>query len=492
MISKGNYFNGRWHDCKGESFNSVSPVDSSVIWSGKVATVDELDACINAACSAREQWENTPTEIRYLYVRKFATLVKDKIEDIAKLISVEVGKPFWEAKTEASALAGKIEPTINAYEYRNQELIRSMANGAISRTSFKPLGVIATISPYNFPAHMANGHIIAALVCGNCVIWKPSEKCPMVAEKVMEIWDEVGLPRGVLNMIQGDGKVGEYFCKEDRINGVFFTGSYPVGDRIRQMCDTSKMCALEMGGDSPLVIWDVSDVDAAVVSTIQSAYITTGQRCSSARRIIVKNDDSGDAYINKLVEYINNIKIGKPFDEEQPYMGPMKDKNLVDMVLAYQDELLSLGAKALVKCERSTLGECFITPGLIEVTPILGKFKNREVVGPLIRMCRVNSFEEAINEANNTEYGLAAGIFTDKKELYDIFFSKVKAGLINWNQQLTGASGMAPFGGIKNSGNYRPSGYFAVDYCVYAVAAIENEQLKMPDKLPTGIKKQTL
>ena len=315
MISKGNYFNGEWQISKGLSFNSISPVDSTVVWSGKVATTDELNTCVNAACSAREQWENTPTEVRYEYVRRFAALIKENIDEIAKLISEEVGKPFWEAKTEASALAGKIEPTIDAYEYRNKELLHSMANGSVSRTSFKPLGVIVTISPYNFPAHMANGHIIAALVCGNCVIWKPSEKCPMVAEKVMGFWDEVGLPRGVINMVQGDGKVGEYFCKEERINGVFFTGSFPVGDKIRRMCDTTKMCALEMGGDSPLVVWNIANIEAAVVATIQSAYITSGQRCSSARRIIVKNDACGDAYINKLIEYVKSIKVGKPFAE---------------------------------------------------------------------------------------------------------------------------------------------------------------------------------
>lgn len=489
MISKGNYFNGEWRSSNGVPFSSVSPVDSSVLWNGSNATSYELNECISAACSVREEWENTPVETRYAYVRKFATLVKERIDEIATLIAKEVGKPFWEAKTEASALAGKIEPTINAYEYRNKELVRPMANGAVSRTSFKPLGVIVTISPYNFPAHMANGHIIAALVCGNCVIWKPSEKCPMVAEKVMEIWNDVGLPNGVINMVQGDGAVGEYFCNDERINGVFFTGSYFVGDKIRKACSTSKMCALEMGGDSPLVIWDVNDIEAAVVGTIQSAYITCGQRCSSARRIIVRNDDQGDAYINMLMRYVAGIKVGKPFDENQPYIGPMRDKMLVNAVLNYQEELLSMGAKSLIKCEQSSLGECFITPGIIDVTSILGKYKNKEIVGPFIRVCRVDTFEQAIEEANNTEYGLAAGIFTDKKELYDAFYSQVKAGLINWNQQLTGASGMAPFGGVKNSGNYRPSGYFAVDYCVYAVATIENEKLSMPANLPIGLVK---
>lgn len=487
MISKGNYYNGEWHIGHGDKFYSYSPIDSSVIWEGYGSSTADMDECLKTALVVKEQWENTPIEKRYEYVRKFAALVKEKIDDIAKLISEEVGKPFWEAKTEANALVGKVEPTIDAYEYRNKELLRPMANGAVSRTTFKPLGIIATISPYNFPAHMANGHIIAALVCGNCVIWKPSEKCPMVAEKVMEIWNEVGLPNGVINMFQGDGAVGEYFCKNEHVNGIFFTGSYPIGDKIRRMCDTTKMCALEMGGDSPLIVWDVKDIKAAVIGTIQSSFITAGQRCSSARRIIVKNDSDGNEYVKRLTEYVQGIQVGKPFDEPQPYIGPMRDKKLANAVFEYQDELLGLGARSLIKCERSALGECFVTPGLIDVTPIKGKYKNKEVVGPFIRIYMADSFDEAIEEANNTEYGLAAGIFTDDENLYKEVYKRVKAGLINWNQQLTGASGMAPFGGIKNSGNYRPSGYFAVDYCVYAVAAIENRTLKAPTNLPTGI-----
>ncbi len=487
MISKGNYFNGEWHNGHGDKFYSYSPIDSSVIWEGFSSSTADLADCLKSALMIKEQWENTSIEKRYEYVRKFASLVKERIDDIAKLISEEVGKPFWEAKTEASALAGKVEPTIDAYEYRNRELLRPMTNGAISRTTFKPLGIITTISPYNFPAHMANGHIIAALVCGNCVIWKPSEKCPMVAEKVMEIWNEVGLPKGVINMVQGDGKVGEYFCKNKDVNGIFFTGSYPIGEKIRRMCNTNKMCALEMGGDSPLIVWDVKNIEAAVIGTIQSSYITAGQRCSAARRIIVKNDNNGDKFVNRLIEYVQGIKVGRPFDKEQPYIGPMRDKKLADAVFEYQNELLKLGAKSLIKCEHSELGECFVTPGLIDITPIKNKYKNKEIVGPFIRIYRADDFDEAINESNNTEFGLAAGIFTDNESLYKEVYKRVKAGLINWNQQLTGASGMAPFGGIKNSGNYRPSGYFAVDYCVYAVAAIENRTLKTPTNLPTGI-----
>ena len=487
MLSKGNYYGGQWRESHGESFKSISPVDLSTIWEGHFSSLEDLNECLISACNAQKEWENTPIEKRFEYVRKFASLVKENIDDIAKLISIEVGKPLWESKTEANALAGKIEPTISAYNYRNKELINKLASGATSITKFKPLGVIVTISPYNFPAHMANGHIIAALVCGNCVIWKPSERCPLVAERVMEIWHQVGLPDGVINLVQGNGMAGDYFCKDARINGVFFTGSYRVGEIIRKSCDTSKMCALEMGGDSPLVVWNVKNLKAAAISTIQSSYITAGQRCSAARRIIVKNDASGEEFLKVLVKYIECIKIGLPFDEVQPYMGPLKDEAFVKELLNYQEELLANGAVSLIKAKQSCLGKCFVTPGLIDITNIKNKKLNREVFGPLLRVFRANSLEEAIAEANNTEYGLAAGILTDKKEDYDVFYKNIKAGLVNWNQQLTGASGMAPFGGIKHSGNYRPSGYFAVDYCVYPVATIENEELKTPEKLPIGL-----
>lgn len=486
MNSKGNYIDGKWRKGHDTSLVSNSPNDGTLIWQGSRSTKDDVSACVECAKNALTQWSSLTRENRITYLRKFVELVKQNSNKIANAISIEIGKPLWESNTEVSAIIGKLEPTISAYNFRNAELIKEI-NIGISRTQFKPLGVVVVIGPYNFPVHMANGHIIPALLSGNTVIFKPSEKGAMTAELLMELWDQVGLPNGVINMVQGDGYVGEMLVTHKDVNGVFFTGSYDVGNRIRQKCGSEKLCALEMGGNSPLVVWDSSNLHAAVLATIQSSYITAGQRCSSARRVIIPNNSFGEEFVKKLLETARDIIVGRYDMKPEPFFGPLRNPEMVNTVLKEQELLIKMGGKPLLKCEQLPVGNCFVSPGIIDITNVTNK-PDREIIAPFIRLIRVDSFEAAIDEANNSEYGLAAGVFTEDRQQYESFNAKVKAGIVNWNQQLTGAVGIAPFGGVKKSGNYRPSGYFAVDYCVYAVASIEVEQLRLPTSLPIGIK----
>lgn len=485
MNSKGNFINGKWQLGSGESLITYSPNDGAAIWYGYMSNLADIDACTTSAFEALPAWSALSLDTRVSYIEKYVELVKENATKLAESISLEIGKPLWESKTEVSAIIGKLAPSVAAYKQRNSEITREISSG-LSRTQFKPIGVVAVIGPYNFPGHMANGHIMPALVAGNTVIFKPSEKGALTAELIMDLWNRAGLPKGVINMVQGNGQVGESLVSHNKVNGVFFTGSYAVGERIRKICGSEKMCALEMGGNSPLVVWDSKDVDAAVLTTIKSAFITAGQRCSSARRVIVPTNSFGDTFVRRLVEISKNIKVGKYTEIPEPFYGSLRSSKMVDAVLNEQNRLISLGGIPLLMSKRLSVGNCFISPGIIDVTSIEDKPDN-ELIAPFIKIIRVASFSEAINEANNTGYGLAAGVITEDRHLYDEFYSKVRAGLINWNQQLTGAVGTAPFGGIKKSGNYRPSGYFAVDYCVYAVASIEVEQLKMPTTLPQGI-----
>lgn len=490
MRTKGNYINGVWKQSKGEIFDVLSPVTETTIWEGNNSLPKEIDECVDSAEKALHSWASLSVDERILYLQKFVELVNNNAETLAEAISIEIGKPLWESKTEVKAIIGKLEPSIAAYKSRNSDVVKSMASGVISRTHFKPIGIVAVIGPYNFPLHMANGHIIPALISGNTVIFKPSEKGAMTAELIMDLWDKAGLPNGVINMIQGDGNIGMRLVAHDKVNGVFFTGSYEVGEKIRKMCGSEKMCALEMGGNSPLVVWDTSDLDATVLATIQSAFITAGQRCSSARRVIVPNNDFGNEFINRLVEYSKKILVGKYTDSCEPYYGALRSSEMVDSILSEQLNLVKQGGKILLESRRlSEIGKCFISPGIIDITSLPEKPDN-ELIGPFIKVIRVENFDEAIKEANNTAYGLAAGIFTENQALYEKFSFDINAGLVNWNQQLTGAFGTAPFGGIKKSGNYRPSGYFAVDYCVYAVASIEIEKVKPITTLPIGIRKE--
>lgn len=485
--SKGNFINGEWKESFGEKFNSYSPINEEILWDGNKSTADDIRLAVNSANNAFSAWSELKVEDRIKFLENYVGILEENKEEIARCIAYEVGKPLWEARTEVSSMIGKLEPCIEAFELRNKTIVREQANGTRSVTKFRPHGVVAIIGPYNFPGHMPNGHIMSALLAGNTVILKPSEKVPFTSEKIMELWEKANLPKGVINMVQGDKDAGEKLCLNDGINGVFFTGSKKAGFRIEELCLYKKICVLEMGGNSPFIVWDTSNINSAVITTIQSSFITSGQRCSTARRLIVPNNEFGNNFLDRLVEVSKNIKVGKPEDEIEPFMSSLQCKELVDNIIYKQNELCSKGAKTLLESKRIIeLGSAFITPGIIDVTDVKD-ITDEEIIGPFIQVTRVNDFKQALNVANNTCYGLAAGIITENKELYEVFEKDIKAGIISWNRQLTGASKFAPFGGIKNSGNYRPSGFLATDYCVYATASTEAEKVLSIENLPKGI-----
>ncbi len=486
--SKGNFIDGEWKKALGEKFSSYSPINEEILWEGDNSTEKDVELAVNSASEAFFVWSELDIEDRIKYLERYAEILKENKEELAKCISYEVGKPLWESITEVNSMIEKLEPCMEAYDLRNRTIIRENSDGTRSVTKFKPHGVVAIIGPYNFPGHMPNGHIMAALLAGNTVVLKPSEKVPFVSEKVMELWQKANLPKGVINMVQGDKTVGEMLCLNDGIKGVFFTGSKKAGQKIEELCLHKKICVLEMGGNSPFIVWDTSNIDSAVITTIQSSFITSGQRCSTARRLIIPNNEFGNKFLTRLVEVSKNIKVGKPEDEEAPFICSLQSKELVDNIINKQNELASKGAKILIESKRITeLGAAFITPGIIDVTDVNEKV-DEEIIEPFVQLTRVSDFDEAIKVANDTCYGLAAGIITEDKNLYKIFERDIKAGILSLNKQLTGASKFAPFGGIKDSGNYRPSGFLAMDYCVYAVAKTECEKVQNIEKLPNGIK----
>ncbi len=484
-LSLGHYISGEWKLGGGKEFSSFNPSNGQILWTGKIATPNECDAAIFAAKTAFTSWAKLDLSERSSYLHAFVDVLKSEKKNLTNCIANEIGKPLWEAATEVSAMIGKLEPTEQAYRERNSDFSRQLPNG-LSRTRFRPHGVIAVIGPYNFPGHMPNGHIMPALLAGNTIIFKPSENSPAVGEKIMECWNKAGLPQGVLNLLQGDASVGKYLCNHSIVRGIFFTGSRTVGETIRNSLTVDKICALEMGGNSPLIVWDATDIDAAVFSTIQSAFITSGQRCSAARRLILPSNDFGDRFLTKLVAISGRILIGYPSQVPEPYMGPLRNPNFVNQLIQKQEKLIKLGANPLLKSAILPLGPCFVSPGIIDVTMIKNR-DDEEIIGPFLQVTRVNDFDAALDEANNSKYGLAAGIFTEEPKLYERFHEIIQAGIINWNQQLTGASAWAPFGGIKQSGNFRPSGYLSTDYCVYSTGTIEVEKIELPKDLPPGL-----
>lgn len=418
---------------------------------------------------------------------RFAELVTNNGEELAGLIARETGKPVWEARTEVAAVAGKIALSIEAFHSRRDTSSFDMA-GTRAVTRFKPHGVCAVLGPFNFPAHLPNGHIVPALIAGNTIVFKPSEITPAVGQWMSQQWEAAGLPPGVFNLLQGGRETGQTITSHPELDGLFFTGSSHVGKSLhRAFADhPQKILALEMGGNNPLIVHKVSDLRGAAYATILSAYFTAGQRCTCARRLIVVDDEEGNRFLQTLIEMVGKVTVGFYNDQPQPFMGTVISAAMGRKILAAEQELVDRGGIPMVEMKSLRNCDALISPGLIDVTKITNR-SDEELFGPLLNVIRVPSFSAAIEEANRTAYGLSAGLLSDRKELYDEFIHRIRAGIVNWNRQTTGATGKLPFGGCGQSGNHRPSAYFAADYCSFPVASLEASVLKMPEKLETGL-----
>jgi succinylglutamic semialdehyde dehydrogenase len=477
---------GNWLAGKGEAMNSLNPFSSEVIWQGDAATAEQVEQAVSAAREALSTWRKTDLSERQAVVEKFAELVKEHSEHIAHTIAEETGKPLWETRTEAGAMVGKIAISLRAYHERTGEKQKDIA-GTAAVLRHRPLGVMAVFGPYNFPGHLPNGHIVPALLSGNTVVFKPSELTPKVAQETMKLWEQAGLPKGVLNMVQGARPTGEALAGSKGIDGLLFTGSANTGHILHRQYagQPGKMLALEMGGNNPMVISkSYGELDATVYTIIQSAFISAGQRCTCARRLYLPQGIEGDAIVNRLIEATAKIRIGGPFAEPQPFMGPQISERAADGIIAAQANLVSLGAEVLLEAKRGQ--GAVVSPAIIEVSNV-AELPDEEYFGPLLQVVRYQDLPEAVELANDTRYGLSAGLVSTDDSEWQYFIDNIRAGIVNRNRQLTGASGDAPFGGPGASGNLRPSAYYAADYCAYPMASMEGEQTELPAQLSPGI-----
>lgn len=463
---------GHWRRGRGQEFYSASPADGSQVWLGAEASEADVEDAVAAARAAFPTWKHAGLDHRLHLVRTFAKLLDSRKAEMAALISRETGKPVWDAATEAAAMIGKAELSAKAYAERTPT--KESPSGAFTaRISHHPHGVMAVLGPFNFPGHLPNGHIMPALIAGNTIIFKPSEQTPAVAEFTMSLWEEAGAPAGVVNLIQGARGPAEKLVAHDGVDGVLFTGGVPAGRAIHRALagKPEKIVALELGGNNPLVVWDAADPDAAARLIAKSAYITAGQRCTCARRLIVRTGDDGDAVLSALTRLIDRLVVDRPDADPQPFLGPLISAKAADTVLASQQQWFNSGGVAICKSRKLDLGAAYLSPGLIDVTAVDNR-KDEEVFGPLLQAIRVPDFDAAIAEANATRFGLAAGLISDDAHLFRRFEMEVRAGVLNWNRQTTGASGAAPFGGVGQSGNHRPAGYYAADYSAWPMASL--------------------
>ncbi len=320
------------------------------------------------------------------------------------------------------------------------------------------------------------------------MVFKPSELTPMVAEHAVKLWEKAGLPAGVLNLLQGEVDTGKAIASHEGIDGLFFTGSSRTGHYLHQQFAgrPEKILALEMGGNNPLIVQDVSDVDAVVHDIVQSAFISAGQRCTCARKLFLPANAQGDAILTRLIEVTRNIKTGLYDADPQPFIGAMISVAAAKGMRAAQQHLIELGGEVLVELQHLQSDTGLVSPGIIECSNVKN-FPDEEHFGPLLKVFRFTDFDTAIDAANNTSFGLSAGLLSDSQELYQHFYRRIRAGIVNWNRPITGASSAAPFGGIGGSGNHRASAYYAADYCAYPVASVELDQVSMPEQLSPGL-----
>ena len=449
---------------------STEPATGAEIWSGPIG---DAAAEVAAARAAWPEWAAHSVTYRIEALRRFANVVRAKEQDFADLIARETGKPYWEAKTEIASVVAKVEISINAFLERTPTRRLEAAMGNKVAVRHKPHGVLAVLGPYNFPAHLPNGHIVPALIAGNAVVFKPSEKTPATGAMLVQCFHEAGVPEGVVRLLIGGIKEGKALAAQPGIDGLLFTGSAGAGASLaRQFADTpQKILALELGGNNPMVVWNPADVVSAATIVVQSAYLSAGQRCTAARRLIVE-DGQHQPLIDEIVKLIDRIIVDHPHADPQPFMGPLIDVAAADHLQEQFVNLMIKGGTPIRRLDRPYEERPYLTPALIDVTDAK-KRPDEEMFGPVLQLIRVTDFDAAIDEANNTKFGLAASLLSKDPALYDRFWANVRSGVINWNRPTNGAPSNAPFGGVGMSGNHRPSAYYAADYCAYPVTSVE-------------------
>ena len=478
---------GHWQAGQGEALQSLDPVSQAVVWEGQGATAAQVEQAVASARQAFPNWARQSLDRRIAVLEAFAAQLKANADELARSIGEETGKPLWEAATEVTSMVNKVAISVQSYRERTGEKSGPLAD-ATAVLRHKPHGVVAVFGPYNFPGHLPNGHIVPALLAGNAVVFKPSELTPKVAELTVKCWIDAGLPAGVLNLVQGARETGVALAANPGIDGLFFTGSSRTGNLLHQQFAgrPDKILALEMGGNNPLVVDEVKDLDAAVYTIIQSAFISAGQRCTCARRLLVPQGAWGDSLLARLVAVSRNLSVGAFDQQPAPFMGSVISLGAAKALMDAQAQLIAKGATALLEMTQPQAGAALLTPGILDVSTVSDR-PDEEFFGPLLQVIRYSDFPAAIAEANNTQYGLAAGLLSDSHARYQQFWLESRAGIVNWNKQLTGAASSAPFGGVGASGNHRASAYYAADYCAYPVASLETASLVLPATLSPGV-----
>ncbi len=487
MVSSINHLiGGQFQTSVGSSFHSISPLSGDLIAEGSEASKDDVQQAVADAQVAFLNWREWTLLERYQLLQRYGACLKAEKETLATLITTEMGKPLWEARLEVTAMLNKIDISYQAYQTRCADFQHDLGQGRLN-VRHVPHGVLVVMGPFNFPGHLPNGHLVPALLAGNTVVFKPSEYTPLVGQFLGQCLIESGLPSGVVSIVHGGPKVGQYLIEQSGISGVLFTGSSTTGRFLSSYFSTRPevLLAMEMGGNNALIVDSFDEIDPVVWTIISSAFLTSGQRCTAARRLILVDNDHNRLVLERVVAVTKGLKVGSGLDQNV-FMGPLVNEQTCQALLKQQSQLISAGATPLVTLTRLSRSGFFVTPGIVDVSG-LSSVSDGEWFGPFLQVHWVASLADAVSVANETQFGLSAAVITKAAQDYHYVRDRLKVGILNWNMPTNGASSLAPFGGVGCSGNFRPSAYYAADYCSYPVASMESTQCQLPSSLPPGL-----
>ncbi len=442
----------------------------------------QLDTAVGSARTAFPAWRKLGQTARAELLRKYQAGLKAHLEDLTRAISREIGKPLWEAKTEVQAMITKVDVTLTEGAAFTKDHVIADLPGEIRH---RPHGVIAVLGPFNFPGHLPNGQIVPALLTGNTVVFKPSDKGPLTAWWMAKCFEEAGFPPGVFNVVQGAVPVAEHLVSHPGVDAILFTGSVPVGQRIvaANAHRPGVLIALELGGKNASLVFDDVDLERAVREIAFSGFATAGQRCTATSRIYVTKGVAAQ-FIERLAAAARSIKVGHPADDGV-FMGPVISEGTRQHLLAAQKKATEAGFEAVVPggvVEARTKG-FFVRPAVHvargSVKSVSG-YTDTELFAPDLSVITVGDEEEAVKLANDTSFGLSAAVFTKSADAFERAADELRVGVLHWNRSSAGASGRLPFSGIKASGNHRPAGILMGTSCVSPMGVLLPPKAETP------------
>jgi succinylglutamic semialdehyde dehydrogenase len=462
-----------------------SPADLSAVISRHEWAAAQASRAVEAARQAQRAFGQRPASERAQLVRNIGVTLKKHEEELARAIALDVGKPLWEARTEAQACSAKAAITADEGLKLVSDYPAPGQAGAECR--FRPLGVLAVLGPFNFPVHLPNGHVLPALACGNAVVFKPSEIAPHAAEVYARCLEEAGVPPGVFNLVQGGPAAGAALSAHPDVDGVLFTGSWNVGQAIaKASLGQTKLLALEMGGKNAAIVLPDADPAKALYDTVFSAFVSAGQRCTAASRVIVVGRENAQRFAESAALRAQKLVIGHPLDDGV-FMGPLASPAALakfELVVGSAPAEVVLASK---RVQPRGLTGCYVSPSVHFVQKRQSSpYEREELFGPDLAVYPADSEEEAIAIANATDYGLAASVHTKSEAAFDRCQRALECGVVNWNAPTVGASGRLPFGGLKRSGNHRPAALASTLYCAAPVAVMRGEPTLANAKLAPG------